>query len=298
MKIVCIAVLLGLSLGPAFGEDAKKAADVRKTPLQVISPEEQTKLLARRLDGSLDGSFGVFANMFMVRSQVDLGVCLALRGMTSELNNAKLQPVFPDFYKPTLKELLDTIALQTSSSWSYRKEDQFATTSVPGTKVDDHVVIFTFVAMEPGTKPAKPFRVDFAKDWKSEDRGYWLACIPPTFPVGMDIYEMGTYSADDKADEAALFAKVRQEVALQWAKRVKSDTQAADLKPAKVGGYEALHFEALLPTRNGKEVRWRHWVFMVDNACYFIVSTIFPEMEATLFPDVEKMLSSFKVTKK
>ncbi len=298
MKIFCLIALLGLSSGLAFGEEAKKAAVVNRVPLKVISSEEQTKLLARRLEGSLEGSFGVFANLFVVRSEMDLGICIGLSGMSNELKKAKLQSVFPDFYKPTLKELLDTIALQTSCSWSYLKEDQFANSSEPATKEDDHVVVFTFTPIKTGTKPAKPFRVDFAKDWRTEDRGHWLACIPPTFAVGMDIYEMGTYSADNKEDEAALFEKVRQEVAMEWAMRVKSDTKAADLRAAKVGSYDALHFEAMLPTRDGKKVHWRHWVFMADNACYFIVSTIFPEMEDTLFPDVEKMLSSLKVDKK
>ena len=300
MKIILLFLLalLGLSLVPSPAEEAGKKPTEFKVPLKVLSDEAQAKLLARRLEGSMGNSFGAFANMFMVRSQMDLKVCVGLKGMSKEIVQAELQPVFPEFYKPSLKELLDAMALQTFSEWSYRKEDQFASSSKAETQEDDHVVIFSFTPVLAEAKSRKPYSVELAMDWKSEDRGHWLACIPPTFPVGMDVYEMGTYSAAKKADEEALFTKVRAKVALEWAKRVKNDAKAEDLKPAKVGGYEALHFDALIPSQDGKDVRWRHWVFMVDNACYFIVSTIFPEMEEQLYPDVKKMLGSFTVVKK
>ncbi|WP_395743872.1 hypothetical protein [Prosthecobacter sp.] len=299
MKIhLLVVVLLGLSVGSGFGEDAKKKVYDKKVPLKVLSDEEQAKLLGKRLEGGLGDSFGAFANMFMVRSQMDLRVCVGLKGMSKEIAEAELQPVFPEFYKPTLKELMDSIALQTFSAWSYRKEDQYANSSKAETTEDDHLVIFSFTSVVAEAKPRKPYKVELAKGWQAEDRGHWLACRPATFPVGMDIYEMGTYSAKKKEDEAALFEKVRKEVALEWAKRVKPEAKAEDLKPAKVGAYEALHFEAMIPARTGGDVHWRHWVFMVDNACYFIVSTIFPEKEAEYFPDVEKMLGSFTVDKK
>jgi hypothetical protein len=36
-------------------------------------------------------------------------------------------------------------------------------------------------------------------------------------------------------------------------------------------------------------------VLMVDNRCYFIVSTIIPSLEDEIFPDVEQMIESFTV---
>ncbi|WP_395737368.1 hypothetical protein [Prosthecobacter sp.] len=291
-------VVLGLTVAAAIAEDAKKTVYDKKVPLKVLSYEEQARLLGKRLEGGLGDSFGAFANMFMVRSQMDLRVCVGLKGMSKEITEAELQPVFPEFYKPTLKELMDTIALQTFSAWSYRKEDQYANSSKAETTENDHLVIFSFTSVVAEAKPTKPYNVELAKGWQAEDRGHWQACRPKTFPVGMDIYEMGAYSTAKKEDEAALFEKVRKEVALEWAKRVKQDASADDLKPAKVGEFEALHFEAMIPARTGGDVHWRHWVFMVENKCYFIVSTIFPKMEKELLPDVEKMLGSFKVAKK
>lgn len=299
MSIVHSALfLLCLSSALAAAQDAKTAPVEKKVPLKVLTAEEQTKLLARRLNGSLDHSFGAFANMFMVRSQMDLGVSVGLQSKTTKLVETELQSVFPAFYKPTFRELLDAIALQTFSTWSYRKEDQVVRSTVPDTKEHDPIVIFTFDPIRPPAIRAKPFHIDLPKGWKSEDRGHWLAFIPATFPVGMDVHELGTYSAAGRRYEAALFIRVRQETALDWAKRVKPDAKLEDLKPARVGGFDALHFDALVPAQDGKDVRWRHWVFMVDNACYFIVSTIFPEMEEKLFPDVQTMIQSFKPTKK
>ncbi|HLX62952.1 MAG TPA: hypothetical protein VKX17_16895, partial [Planctomycetota bacterium] len=64
-----------------------------------------------------------------------------------------------------------------------------------------------------------------------------------------------------------------------------------------VGSFDALYFESMVPSQLKKEIRWRQWVFMDGERCYFIVSTIFPDNEAKIFPDVEKMLQSFKAKK-
>jgi hypothetical protein len=105
---------------------------------------------------------------------------------------------------------------------------------------------------------------------------------------------VGTYSADNPADEAELFQKVRAEVALEWAQRVRRDATADDMKPAKVGDFDALHYTAMVPSQLGGELRWRQWVFMAGNRCYFIVSTITPDLEDEIFPDVEAMLGTFR----
>jgi len=97
-------------------------------------------------------------------------------------------------------------------------------------------------------------------------------------PDGMDIYEMGAYSAPDKAGEAELFPKIRGAVSLEWAQRVKPGAAESELKPAKSGVMTpCILTHGGLPKR--LEVRWRQWVFMVGNTCYFIVSTIFPKGE-------------------
>jgi len=146
-------------------------------------------------------------------------------------------------------------------------------------------------------KREKPFEVTLAGGWEAIDNGNWLMLVPPSFPVGLDIYEMGSYSADGEEKGSDLLKRVPAEVALEWAQRVRKDASLEDLKTAKVGVHEALFFESMVPSQLGKDVRWRQWVFMIDNQCYFAISTILPEFDMEIFPDVEKMLASFRAKK-
>jgi hypothetical protein len=142
-------------------------------------------------------------------------------------------------------------------------------------------------------KRKKPFSVKLAEDWKMQDKGHWVMYSPPDFPVGMDIYEFGRYSTKQD-DKKTFFEKIRNDVALEWARRVNPETLADDLKPDKVGKYEALFYDKLLKG-NGKKIRWRQWVFMVEDRCFFVVSTIPPNLDDEIFPDVEAMIQSFKM---
>lgn len=277
------------STPPATSSSAKPA----KTEIKPLNAEQQKKLLATRLKGGMESSFGQFANMFLVLSRIQLGQGIALMTSDREISQTELQSPFPDFYQPTLAEFLDAIALQTHSQWKYDPSDKYFKSEVKHDTPVEGLAIFEFTK----TERKKPFDVTLAKGWKRLDKGNWLMLVPPTFPVGLDIYEMGTYSTDDKAKQADLLKKVQREVSLEWARRVSKDAAPEKLKTTKVGLYDALFFEAMIPSQLNKEIRWRQWVFMVDSKCYFVVSTILPELEEQIFPDVEKMLASFKVKK-
>ena len=195
--------------------------------------------------------------------------------------------------RPTLREFLDTIALQTSSQWKYDPSDKYLHSEVEHKTPVDDLAIFEFTP----AKREKPFRIKLANGWKPIDKGNWVMYVPPSFPVGMAIYEMGTYSCNDKAKRKQLLFDVRRDIALEWAQRVSESAKEEDLKPAKVGPYDALYFEAMVDSQLDKKMRWRHWVFLDDARCYFVVSTIFPELEAKILPDVQKMLATFETTK-
>jgi hypothetical protein len=62
-------------------------------------------------------------------------------------------------------------------------------------------------------------------------------------------------------------------------------------------GPRCLDDEVVMALQDGRTVRWRQWVFMVGNKCYFAVSTIFPQYEDRIFPDVQAMLASFTIKK-
>lgn len=258
--------------------------------VEPFSKEQQQKLLAARLEGGMQYSFRQFANMFLVSSRLRFGVGIGLMTSSREIANTELQSPFPRFYEPTLREFLDAVALQTFAEWNYDPTTKYVKSSVKSPGPIKELAIFEFTK----THREKPFTVTLADGWKSEDKGHWLMLIPPSFPVGMDIYEMGTYSADAAEDQADLLQKVRSEVAVEWAKRVHPEAEAEDMHPARVGDYEALYFETMVPSQLKKDLRWRQWVFMVDDKCYFIVSTILPEFDDEIFSDVEQMLASFR----
>jgi hypothetical protein len=269
------------------------AAQQSQPKIVPLIPEQQADLLAARVDGVLGNEFRQFANMFLVSSRLQLGSGVGLMTSSPEIAAAELQPVFPSSYQPTLRELLDVIALQTRSAWKYDPSGKYFQSDVPGESPVTDLAIFEFTP----AKRDKPFEVTLAKDWKAIDKGHWLMLVPPSFPVGMDIYELGSYSTDDKSAPPDWINSIRGDVALEWAQRVTPTATRDDLQSAKVGPYEALYFESLIPSQLDKKLRWRQWVFVESNRCYFIVSTISPELEKDILPDVEQMVASIRVKK-
>lgn len=296
-RLILVAISI-IACSPPSGcgqaaEKAKSPAETgRRQPafIKPLTQEQQEKLLKERLDGGMQDSFRQFANKVLAMSRINLPYRVGLMSPSQEIADTELQPVFPEFYRPTLREFLDVIALQTSSQWKYDPTSKYYRSNVEGGPVEGLAIFeFTKAARE------KPFHVTLAKGWKSIDKGHWMMYVPPIYPLGMDIYELGTYSSDDKTKEKDLLKRVPRDVSFEWAKRSRDAVDPKDLKPAKVGPYDALNFETMMPLQDGTTVRWRQWIFMVDNKCYCAVSTIFPQYEDRIFPDVQAMLESLTI---
>ena len=264
-----------------------------QSTIKPLTEAEQKELLATRLKGGMSYSFRQFANMFLVSSRLQIGTGVAIVTSDKKIAGLPLQSPFPASYQPTLREFLDAIGLQTFSEWSYDPSSKHFKSEVEHATPVEGLAFFEFKKRE--TKREKPYAVTLADGWKTEDNGSWVMYVPPTFPVGMDIYEMGTYSSDEEMNPEEFSEKMRWEIALEWAQRVNEKARQEDLKPAKVGTLEALFYEAMIPSQLGKAIRFRQWVFMVENKCYFIVSTILPELEDKIFPDVLEMVTSFRM---
>ena len=260
--------------------------------IKPLTAEQQEQLLGARLDGGMGYSFARFANWFLVSSRIHFGTGVGLMTSDKEVAELPLQSPFPESYKPTLREFLDAIALQTFSEWKYDPSSKYLKSEVDHEAPVEGLAIFEFTK----TKREKPFEITLADGWKAIDKGNWVMHVPPSFPVGMDIYEMGTYSSEEKAAKQDFANEIRSAVALEWAQRLNEKVQQEDLKPAKVGAFDALYYESMLPAQPGqREIRWRQWAFMVDTKCYFVMSTIPLDLEEALVPDVEQMLASFGV---
>ena len=295
--LIIALVVAGCSSQDAPTDESKPDSEKGKSALLKIKPltaEEQEKLLTARLDGGMGYSFGQFGNPFFVSSRIQLGTGISLMTSDKEIAELPLQSPFPASYKPTLHEFLDAIALQTLSEWKYDPSSQYIKSEVELQEPVEGLASFEFTK----AKRDKPFGVALADGWKAIDKGNWVMYVPPSFPVGMDIYEMGTYSSDEKTSQQDFANEIRSAVALQWAQRVNGNAKSEDLQSAKVGAFDALFYESMIPSQSNKEIKWRQWVFMVGNKCYFIVSTIFPEFEDKIFSDVQKMLASFRVKSK
>lgn len=303
--IVLFAVLVGAPLAHAQQSEAKPqqpapqqpaaAAKAKPTPFKPISDEQLKALLARRVKGGFVGhSFRGFANMFLVSSMLNLGHGVGLMTESPEIAKHEFSPGYPDFYEPTLHEFLDSIALQTGSEWKFEKTGKFVQSDAEVKKPIEGLAIFEFTK----AKRAKPYDLALAAGWKAEDQGNWVMHVPPTFPVGLDIYELGTFTADDTKDQANFMKELPKKISLEWAQRVSATATEKQLTAAHVGKYDALHFDTLVESQVGKKIRWRQWVFVADDRAYFVVSTILPELEAKIYPDVQAMLKTFGLKKK
>lgn len=231
-----------------------------------LSAEEQSRLLSQRLPGgAVTGTFGSYGSLLYAVSDV------AVHTEDREIGETELHSPFPDFYKPTLRELFDTIAVQTGSSWKYDPGRDF------------------WVFAKPAAP--KPFAVTPAPKWVSEERGVQTNYRPPTYPVGMDVYYYGVYSSDDSKQSAALWEKIRDLWATSFASKLKRDVSVAEMRKVSVDGAEALYFETPTP-RPG--VIWRQWAFVKDGRAFVIVSAL-PAQDKALVANVESMVKSFHV---
>ncbi len=297
MKTHHLLVLAFIYTVVSAAEPAKPSSpEAGRLALKVLSERELSAFLSQRVEAGLDGSFGEFANKFMVFSSMSAGKAVGLETKDAKVAEARLSPVFPGFYRPTLAQLFDMIAMQSRSSWSYVKENQFALSDSPAKgKPDDNLIIITFKANPSIVVTRRAYSIKLAEGWKRNDRGHWEMLVPPKVRVGMDIYDMGRYSAETPFEQDELMKRVRLEVSQDWAAQIGKKLAAADFQTVKVGKFEALHFDAMIPSRLNKDVHWRQWVLTVGDRCFFIVSTLFPDQEKDILPDVNAMLASFEL---
>ena len=233
---------------------------------RVLTVEQQKTLLAHRLpSGVITGTFAAYGSL------LSAALDLAIHTDDKEVGNTELHSPFPDFYKPTIKELLDTIALQTKSSWSYNAQTDY------------------WVFAKPAA--AKPFSLTLADNWTFNDRGIYVSYKPPTFPVGMDIYYYGVYSSDEISQQELTWKRVRNSWATGFASRLKPGVTISEMKPVSVDGVESLYFESPTPRPGGM---WRQWALVKNGHAFVIVSTL-PADDKKLLADVESMVKSFRV---
>jgi len=231
-----------------------------------LNPEQQAAFLSKRTSGAIIGTFDSYCGLLYAVNGV------AIHTESTRINKTRLSPASPKFYQPTWKELFDSIAAQTKSSWNYDPVRGY------------------WVFGEP--QRTLPYKLQISPSWRADDHGIEINYRPPIAPVGMDVYWMGTYSVDKGEDAANLFARVRSELAMLFARDFEKNVTAKDMRLVHVGKSDALYFQA--PGPSG--VTWRQWILVDKGQAFAIVSAIKPEQEKQLLPEVQAMLDSFEVT--
>src|SRR5215203_5244177 len=183
-----------------------------------LTEAQQKTFLSQRLEnGGMKGTFNSFGSFLYAFQDV------AIHTDDKEIGAIELSSPFPPFYKPTWKEFLDAIAIQTKSSWKYDSKRNFWVFATPA---------FT-----------KPYTIKLADKWNLEDRGTYVSYKPPTFPVGMDVYYLGVYSADRDKAQATLWEKIRNAWAIRFASSFKRDIKIDEMQKTKVAEAETLYLQ-------------------------------------------------------
>lgn len=299
--IILLAILLCFR-SPILGEDATTDSQLEPvsalhpenlpgTIVSVLSDEELQTLLNDRIKDHPSGTFAQFGNQFLVNSRIQLGKGVALATPSRKIALTRLQSPYPDNYEPRLRELLDFVALQAFAEWKYESTGKYIDRGDGATKPVRGLAVFEFKE----EVREKPYQIEVAKGWTVRDRGNWVMYTPPDFHVGMDIYEAGVYSIDNKRDEKDFLEQIQIDVSLMWALRANANATVEDLKLGKVGRFDASSYDTMIRSKEGQKFRWRHWVFLDGAQCYFIVCTIPPHVEEELFPEIQRMLNSFEI---
>ncbi|MEW6363530.1 MAG: hypothetical protein AB1714_02705 [Acidobacteriota bacterium] len=231
-----------------------------------LTPEQQRVFLASRApSGSMTGSFSSFASLLYAMQEV------VIHSSDSRINATVLASFFPDFYKPTWREYLDDIARQSKCSYSHDAQTGYWVFSEPENSL--------------------PYSVDLAEGWTCHDEGRYVGYAPRGAPVGMDLYMLGEYSASP-SEEAALYRRVRDALAITFASNFKQDVGITEMQEVLVDGAEALYFEAPAP-RPG--TLWRQWVFVKNGRAFAIVSAAAQD-DAKVRSEIDGMIKSFHAT--
>lgn len=207
-------------------------------------------------------TFGEFAEVLLSAGIVQI------HSSNARVTRTRLAPICDKSHDLKMSEFLETIARQTGTT----------------AKFDEKKCRWNF---EPPAMPL-PYRLSIAKGWHEEQRGYYTAYIPKIAPVGMDVYMMGRF---DELDDSRM-KQIRNEQALWFADRMRPGVKIEAMNTTTVDGCEALSFETKAPME-GRQ--WRQWAFVKDNQAFVIVSAVDDKNESKLIPDVEAMVSSFRV---
>ncbi|MBN1477335.1 hypothetical protein JXA47_11325 [Candidatus Sumerlaeota bacterium] len=260
-------LILILLLSPIVSAQTQEPAITMKGPTLEAPDIDPDVLTAQPFNGftqlstfhSFMSSSFAFANVWIVAENDDPG-----------LYSAQVVYPYPPFYQPTWGEIFDHIARQMRCEWQW----------------DPDIRQFVFRRSESGPI----FQVNLEEGWISEDRGLYSWFAPEGLPCGMDIYDLGHFTQSEENPD--LFAEVREHFALRSMSLSPDPPSVEDMEIVSVADFEALYHHCA-GERPGSV--WRQWSFVAEGHAILIVSALPGQMEATLAPQVDRMVQSFRL---
>lgn len=336
--IYAMAVVVCLLISHTIAEAA--SAPIQHLRGKVLTHNEVDKLLATRVEGvvgcpELESgempilTFELFAESFACTADIGENGPFPLMTGDPEVRKSAIKSNWPSNYKPTLKEMLDMVASDTSSTWKYVTEGdaRLGPSVTSSEEFRNGLVLFEFtktarnqpltLSVPPNWTPTGewPLITYMPNGWKTTSPAQRIEYVPMTLeqwssaggqqaivnviPWGLQVQSMGAYSADSKADEAELLSRIPIDNSIELAKNVHTGTTKDMLKRTKVGKFDAWYFEwPVLPLKTAKQKGgfvWRQWVFMDGNKCYGLTSCVPKNLDDQIEPVLTDMVGSLSL---
>ena len=124
--------------------------------------EPLNAILEQRMAGGMGVPFAQLQNAQLKSNHQGERRSISIQTNSDKISKTVLVSQFPSFYKPTLRQFLDAIALQTHSQWNYN-----AGKSENSDSKSNHPIVFEF--KEGGKR--KPYELNLEKGWSTKDNG-------------------------------------------------------------------------------------------------------------------------------
>ena len=159
-------------------------ARATQVAVKPLTDEQKRKLLATRTHGGIGNAFNRFSRLFLISSRMELPYGVSMATSSEKIAKTRLMPVFPQFYRPTMGEYLDAVAMQTSLRWKYDSTGKFYESEIENGPAED-LAIFEFTEF----KHARRFEIALPNGWKSAEAGNRASYGRAAPQSRMDIFE-------------------------------------------------------------------------------------------------------------
>lgn len=205
-------------------------------------------------------------------------ICIQFKDIKDTLKRQSI--LFPPSYKPTWNELKDAVSQSFQLSCSYSEEQRAWLFSPPA--------------------PPAPYTVDIPHGWQLFDRlGPTILIVSPQLKpdfqqnfVGISYCGHYSFELDSEKNFKELMEKIALKLAARFNEKIDFKTLPT-VKTVDVNGTPAFYYEFVRDW--GTARTHRNWILMKDSEVVAIGSDLPVAKDATLLPDLQSLVNSFKI---